>query len=136
VVGNKLVAAARGETASVVGDGKSSIVELIDSQINSDPRCGEDESSPLEPVCVEREPAVLLELSARASRPTRCRLRQESADQRNGNLADDVTDEVHPEVAEAATLAAAWSASTSPASTSSPRTSRARWKHSAAPSSR
>ena len=107
VVGNRLVAATRGETASVVGDGKSSIVELIESQINSDPRCGEDESFPLEPIRVEREPAVLLELKRQGF----------SADSvppagkkvlviRYGNLADDVTDEVHPDVAEAATLAA------------------------------
>ena len=107
VVGNRLVAATRGETASVVGDGKSSIVELIESQINSDPRCGEDESFPLEPIRVEREPAVLLELKRQGF----------NADSvppagkkvliiRYGNLADDVTDEVHPNVAEAATLAA------------------------------
>jgi len=107
VVGNRLVAATRGETATVVGDGKSSIVELIESQINSDPRCGEDESFPLEPIRVEREPAVLLELKRQGF----------NADSvppagkkvliiRYGNLADDVTDEVHPDVAEAATLAA------------------------------
>jgi cyanophycin synthetase len=58
----------------VIGDGKSTIVELIDSQINSDPRCGEDESFPLEPIRVEREPAVQCwNSSARASRRTRSR---------------------------------------------------------------
>ena len=107
VVGNKLVAAARGETASVVGDGKSSIVQLIDSQINSDPRCGEDESSPIEPVYVEREPAVLLELKRQGFAPDSVPpLGKKVLIIRYGNLADDVTDEVHPEVAEAATLAA------------------------------
>ena len=107
VVGNRLVAASRGETASVVGDGRSSIAELIESQINSDPRCGEDESFPLEPVRIEREPAVQLELQRQGFGP-------ESVPPagkkvliiRYGNLADDVTDEVHPEVAEVATLAA------------------------------
>jgi hypothetical protein len=100
VVGNKLVAANAARTASVVGDGKSTIVQLIDSQINTDPRRGEDDEFPLEPVMQrDRRP---LNCSARAS-PRRCRPRQESADQRNGNLADDVTDEVHPEVAGAAT---------------------------------
>ena len=107
VVGNKLVAAARGETASVVGDGKSSIVQLIESQINSDPRCGEDESSPIEPVYVEREPAVLLELKRQGFAPDSVpQLGTKVLIIRYGNLADDVTDEVHPEVAEAATLAA------------------------------
>ena len=107
VVGNKLVAAARGETASVVGDGKSNIVELIESQINSDPRCGEDESSPIEPVYVEREPAVLLELKRQGFAPDSVPpLGKKVLIIRYGNLADDVTDEVHPEVAEAATLAA------------------------------
>ena len=107
VVGNKLVAAARGETASVVGDGKSSIVQLIESQINSDPRCGEDESSPIEPVYVEREPAVLLELKRQGFAPDSVPpLGKKVLIIRYGNLADDVTDEVHPEVAEAATLAA------------------------------
>lgn len=38
VVGGRLVAAAMGETASVVGDGTSTIEDLIESQINSDPR--------------------------------------------------------------------------------------------------
>jgi len=107
VVGNRLVAATRGETACVVGDGKTTIVELIDQQINSDPRCGEDESFPLEPIRVEREPAVQLELKRQGFAP-------ESVPPagkkvliiRYGNLADDVTDEVHPDVAEAATLAA------------------------------
>ncbi|MBM5813084.1 MAG: cyanophycin synthetase [Gammaproteobacteria bacterium] len=107
VVGNRLVAAARGETASVVGDGKSSIVELIESQINSDPRCGEDESSPIEPVYVEREPAVLLELKRQGFAPDSVPpLGKKVLIIRYGNLADDVTDEVHPDAAEAATLAA------------------------------
>jgi cyanophycin synthetase len=107
VVGNRLVAASRGETASVVGDGKATIAQLIETQINSDPRCGEDESFPLEPIRVEREPAVQLELQrqgfgAESVPPAGKKVLVA----RYGNLADDVTDEVHPEVAEAATLAA------------------------------
>lgn len=107
VVGNRLVAAVRGETASVTGDGKSTIADLIESQINSDPRCGEDESFPLEPVRVEREPAVLLELQRQGFGPESIPpTGKKVLIIRYGNLADDVTDEVHPEVAEAATLAA------------------------------
>jgi cyanophycin synthetase len=107
VVGNRLVAASRGETAQVVGDGMSTIVQLIESQINSDPRCGEDESFPLEPLLLEREPTVVLELERQGytaeSIPPRGK---KVLLRRYGQLADDVTDEVHPEVAEAATLAA------------------------------
>ncbi|MBE7421315.1 MAG: cyanophycin synthetase [Zoogloeaceae bacterium] len=107
VVGNRVVAASRGEIAQVIGDGKASIVQLIDSQINSDPRCGEDESFPLEPLLLEREPGVVLELERQGyagesvpSAGKKVLLR------RYGQLADDVTDEVHPDVADAATLAA------------------------------
>jgi cyanophycin synthetase len=107
VVGNRLVAATRGETASVVGDGKSTIAELIESQINSDPRCGEDESFPIEPVYVDREPAVQLELQRQGFAPDSVPpAGKKVLIIRYGNLADDVTDEVHPEVAEAVTLAA------------------------------
>ena len=47
VVGGRPVAAAMGETASVVGDGKSTVEELIELQINSDPRRGSTEDHPL-----------------------------------------------------------------------------------------
>ena len=107
VVGNRVVAASRGETAQVIGDGKSTIVQLIENQINSDPRCGEDESFPLEPLLLEREPTVVLELerqgyNADSVPPAGKRVLL----RRYGQLADDVTDDVHPAVAEAATLAA------------------------------
>ncbi|MBK6630611.1 MAG: cyanophycin synthetase [Betaproteobacteria bacterium] len=107
VVGKRLVAATRGEIASVTGDGKSTVVELIDSQINSDPRCGEDEAFPLEPVRLEREPAVMLELQRQGFGPDSIPpTGKKVLIIRYGNLADDVTDEVHPEVAAVATLAA------------------------------
>ncbi len=107
VVGNRVVAASRGETAQVIGDGKSTIVQLIENQINSDPRCGEDESFPLEPLLLEREPTMVLELerqgyNADSVPPAGKRVLL----RRYGQLADDVTDDVHPAVAEAATLAA------------------------------
>ena len=107
VVGKHLVAASRGETAWVTGDGSSTIVELIDSQINSDPRCGEDESFPLEPVRLEREPAVVMELQRQGYGPDSIPpAGKKVLIIRYGNLADEVTDEVHPEVAAAAILAA------------------------------
>lgn len=107
VVGKRVVAAARGEIASVVGDGKSTILELIDSQINSDPRRGEEEEYPLSLILVDREPVVYLELKRQGftsdSVPP---AGKEVLIQRNGNVAIDVTDQVHPEVAAAAALAA------------------------------
>ncbi|MBL8502829.1 MAG: cyanophycin synthetase, partial [Rhodocyclaceae bacterium] len=56
---------------------------------------------------VEREPAVLLELKRQGFAPDSVPpLGKKVLIIRYGNLADDVTDEVHPDVAEAATLAA------------------------------
>ncbi|MDE2406451.1 MAG: cyanophycin synthetase [Xanthomonadaceae bacterium] len=107
VVAGKLVAANKGFTAEVVGDGHSSIRELIDLQINSDPRRGEEESFPLETLLLEREPIALHELQRQGFGPDSV-----PADGhkvlilRHGNMAFDVTDEVHPEVVEAGVLAA------------------------------
>jgi cyanophycin synthetase len=47
IVGGRLVAANRGDSVSVVGDGRSSISDLIMKQINSDPRRGDTEDHPL-----------------------------------------------------------------------------------------
>lgn len=105
VVGGRVVAAARGEPASVVGDGRSAVRELIDSQLNTDPRRGHAEDYPLNPVRIDS--AVTLEL-------TRQGLTADSVPeagrtvmiQRNGNVAFDVSERVHPDVAAAASLAA------------------------------
>jgi cyanophycin synthetase len=107
VVGGKLVAAARGEIASVVGDGVSTVTQLIDSQINTDPRRGATEDFPLNLVRLDDDPAVVLELQRQGytadSVPTKDR---QVLVQRNGNVAFDVTDRVHPSVAAIAGLAA------------------------------
>ena len=50
VVGNRLIAAACGEAASVVGDGVRTIRQLVTEELNSDPRRGEGEACPLSPV--------------------------------------------------------------------------------------
>jgi cyanophycin synthetase len=107
VVGGRVVAAARGESAWVTGDGQSTVVQLIDSQLNTDPRRGTTEDYPLNHIFIDRDPAVLLELQ-------RQRLEGSSVPapgqrvliQRNGNVAFDVTDKLHPEVAATASLAA------------------------------
>ncbi|MDH4134373.1 MAG: cyanophycin synthetase, partial [Gammaproteobacteria bacterium] len=107
VVGKQVVAATRGKKQTVVGDGRSTILQLIDIQINSDPRCGEEEEFPLEPLILDKEPIAQLELArqgyvADSVPPTG----QTVLIRRHGDLAYDVTDQVHPQVASAAALAA------------------------------
>ncbi len=105
VVGGRLVAAAMGESASVIGDGKSTVEALIELQINADPRRGSTEDHPLNRVRLDS--AARLELKRQG-------LDADSVPpegkhvliQRNGNVAFDVTDRVHPSVAAHASLAA------------------------------
>ena len=105
VVGGKMVAAARGDYAYVVGDGKSTIAELVESQLNSDPRRGDDESCPLNRVVLDAANCVTLEQQEYA--PTAIPLKHVKVlIQRNDNLATDVTDLVHTTVAETAVQAA------------------------------
>lgn len=107
VVGNRVVAAARGEAAWITGDGMSTVAELVDRQLNSDPRRGEAEEFPLSILKPREAGQIILELARQG-------LNADSVPeagrgvliQRNGNIAFDVTDEVHPQVAAMATLAA------------------------------
>ena len=107
VVGGKLAAAARGEIAKVIGDGRSTIDQLIDSQINSDPRRGTAEEFPLDIIALGDNPVARLEVSrqgfASDSVPPAGR---EVLIVRSGNHTDDVTDSVHPDTAATASLAA------------------------------
>jgi cyanophycin synthetase len=107
VVGKRVVAAARGESAWVTGDGQSTVTQLVNSQINSDPRRGEAEELPLSPIEPEKSPEVQLVLRRAGLTPESVPANgQRVLIQRNGNVAWDVTDEVHPTVAAAAALAA------------------------------
>ncbi|HQR60707.1 MAG TPA: cyanophycin synthetase [Methylophilaceae bacterium] len=107
VVGGRLVAAARGEMASVVGDGRSTVVELIDRQINTDPRRGTTEDYPLNLILVDEDPAVRLELLRQGFEPHSVVPEGKPVlIQRNGNVANDVTELVHPDTAVAVSLAA------------------------------
>ncbi|MFZ4535991.1 cyanophycin synthetase [Propionivibrio sp.] len=107
VVGGKLVAAARGEEACVTGDGESTITKLIDDQLNSDPRRGTTENCPLNLILLEDDPAVRLELERQGFHADSIAPDgQKILIQRNGNVALDVTDLVHPSVAAVASLAA------------------------------
>jgi len=107
VVGQKVVAAARGESLWVVGDGKSSVTELCDSQINIDPRRGNSEEFPLSLVEPAESDEVKLDLQRQGLTPDSIpQDGQRVLIQLNGNVADDVTDLVHPDVAYMAALAA------------------------------
>jgi cyanophycin synthetase len=106
VVGRQVVAAARGESLWVTGDGKSSVVALCDSQINTDPRRGESEEHPLGRVN-PHDSEIMLDLKRQGLNPESVpQAGQKVLIQVNGNVADDVTDLVHPSVAHVAALAA------------------------------
>ena len=104
VVGDQLVAATRGDPVFVVGDGQRTVTELV-AELNRDPRRGEAAELPLSPV--EFDPPNLAVLAHQGyfteSVPP---AGEQVLVQRNGNLSNDVTDQVHPENAAAAVLAA------------------------------
>jgi len=107
VVGKKVVAAAKGESLWVVGNGTSNIKQLVDDQINIDPRRGTGEDSPLNALDPEYGAEILLELKRQGMDAFSIPVDgQRVLIQPNGNVAMDVTDTIHPEVAAAATLAA------------------------------
>lgn len=107
IIGKRVVAAARGETAWVKGDGQSNIIQLVDSQINTDPRRGTGEDAPLNTLAPHEGAEIILELERQGftaySVPA---LDEKVLIQRNGNVAFDVSDNIHPSVAAAASLAA------------------------------
>jgi cyanophycin synthetase len=107
VVGKRLIAAAAGEALWVTGDGSSTIQALVDTQINIDPRRGTTEEAPLNVIRADVAAEVILELERQGmtahSVPA---AGQQVLIQTNGNVAFDVTDQVHPSVAATATLAA------------------------------
>lgn len=105
VVGKKLIAAAAGDAVSVMGDGQHTIHELIELQVNSDPRRGDDETKPLDTLKIT--PLTVIELEHQGFTPDSV----PPADvkvivRRIDNLSRDVTDIVHPTVAEHVVLAA------------------------------
>ncbi|RYX94688.1 MAG: cyanophycin synthetase [Comamonadaceae bacterium] len=107
VVGGKVVAAARGEVAWVTGDGQSTVVQLVDLQLNTDPRRGLEEDFPLSRIEVHTDEAIVLDLQRQGLAPDAVPATGRAVlIQRNGNVAIDCTDEVHPEVAYIVSLAA------------------------------
>ncbi len=107
VVGDRLVAASRGETASIIGDGQHTVLELVASQINADPRRGSDGNLPLELVRLRDNSPEVLELARQGLTPDSVpEAGRQVLVKRTGNMTTDVTDEVHPDVAALAVLSA------------------------------
>jgi cyanophycin synthetase len=109
VIGEKLAAAALREPAQVVGDGRSTIAELID-QVNRDPRRSDGHATVLSKI--KLDPVALAVLGEQGySADSAPRAGTKVLIRRNGNLstggtATDVTDRVHPDVAARAVDAA------------------------------
>lgn len=107
VIGGRLVAAAKGESIFLMADGSATIRQLIEIQINSDPRRGEAEAFPLDVVRIDDNAAIRFEISRQGYTADSVPLAGvQVLIQRNGNMAFDVTERVHPEVAATVELAA------------------------------
>jgi cyanophycin synthetase len=105
VVGGKLIAAARGQHACITGDGTQSIRTLIASQLNADPQRGREEDLPLN--YIKLDSVVELEIARQGfTWDTVPALGQTVVIQRNGNVAIDCTEAVHPDIAETVCTAA------------------------------
>lgn len=105
VIGDRMVACAKGEHISITGDGRHTVAELIDLQINSDPRRGESEAMPNKTVHLDA--TVLAQLAQEGVTPETV-----PADGRRvlvkriGTHGLDATPTVHPEMATIAVRAA------------------------------
>ena len=109
VVGNKLVAAAHREPAHVIGDGGSTICQLID-EVNRDPRRSDGHGTVLS--FLKLDPTALAVVAEQGFTPksippagTKVLIRR-NANLSTGGTATDVTDLVHPENARRAVDAA------------------------------
>jgi cyanophycin synthetase len=109
VIGDKMVAAARRESAHVIGDGHSTIRELVD-EVNRDPRRSDDHATVLTKIRLDQIALTVLDeqgFSADEVPPAGLRvLVRRNANLSTGGTAADVTDLVHPEVAARAVDAA------------------------------
>lgn len=109
VVGDKLVAASRREPPLVVGDGKLTIRQLVD-KVNADPRRGDGHATSLtkirfDEIAINRLKEQGYTAESVAAKGTRVILRN-NANLSTGGTATDVTDDVHPDVAANAIMAA------------------------------
>lgn len=105
IVGQKMIAAASGDAISVIGDGLHCIRDLIELQVNSDPRRGDDQAKPLTTIRIR--PQTIIELENQGYKPESIPDKGVKVIiRRIDNLTRDVTDLVHPSVADHAILAA------------------------------
>ena len=109
VIGDRLVAAARRESAHVIGNGRSTIRELVD-EVNRDPRRSDDHATVLTKIKLEQIALAVLDeqgFTPDSIPPAGTRvLVRRNANLSTGGTAADVTDLVHPEVAARAVEAA------------------------------
>lgn len=106
VVAGHVEAAARGEAVCVVGDGLHDVIALVDAQINTDPRRGDSEDHPLARLRPQDDGVIRADLERQGLTPEAVPAGgRRVLIQRNGNVAIDCTDQVHPEVARLVELA-------------------------------
>jgi cyanophycin synthetase len=124
-------------SAWITGDGKSTVVQLIDSQINADPRRGTTEDHPLNRLSVDEDEVIRLDLQRQGFAPPTCRRPAagcwSSATATWPSTAPTRSTPRWPMWSAWPPAPWAW---TSPAWTWSARTSAGRWPSRAAPSSR
>ncbi len=102
VVGDKLIAAARREPPTVIGDGEHTVRELVDI-VNTDPRRGTGHATSLTKIRFDNIAHARLAVQGYTAdsvlpKGARAVLRN-NANLSTGGTATDVTDDVHPEVA-------------------------------------
>lgn len=105
VVGGKFVAATTGEPAYVVGDGRRTIEDLVEEDLNSDQLRGDECIFPLSKIVFDRVTNSLIAQQGYDSSSVPS-VGDKVLVRRNGDLTVDVTDRVHPEVAARAVEAA------------------------------
>lgn len=105
VVGGKFIAAAQRKPAFVVGDGLSTVRELIDAK-NRDPLRGDGHATPLTKIDLRLLPQSILRILDIAPANKEEVQLLSVANLSQGGEAIDITDSVHPELRELACLAA------------------------------
>lgn len=109
VVGSKMIAANRGEPACIVGNGRLSVRDLIESQLNSDPRRGTRDETPWSIINTvdDIDPTMIVDLQKQGHDLTTIpREGERVLVWRFANPSVDVTDEVHPSIREHVVVAA------------------------------
>lgn len=110
VVGDKLVAASHRIAAHIIGDGENTIEKLIEKENRENPLRGEDHEKPLTKIVVDKVVQAYLRKQSKSLEyiPKKGEkvLLRENDNLSTGGIAIDVTDEVHPENAKIAIMAA------------------------------